>query len=458
MKQSLSIFLLIGLLSVKVFSQETPNFKPLRYDEDYSPLKNDSLIDWYDKLKFTSLSKEGNTFISYGGEARFQYFYFKNEGWGDEPKDNDGYVLSRFLFHTDFHAGKAFRFFAQLQSSLVGGRIEPSPVEENPLDLHQAFIDFNPIVSDQTKLIFRIGRQELMYGSQRLVSVRENPNNRQSFDAVRALFIKRNYKLESFYGNYVVSQKGIFDDHFNKNTKLWGTYFTFNHLPVVKNIDFYYLGLWKRNATFNEGSGKELRHSVGMRLFKTNGDWKYDAETLYQFGDFANGSISAWTASVNTSYMFNNLKFKPEAGLKAELISGDRNMNDNTLQTFNPLFPKGAYFGFAALIGPLNLIDIHPSVSLELSKKVNFDVDYDLFWRYQSKDGLYATNATLIYPDGNTNEKHIGNQLSGALTIKANDFVNLRGEFTWFDAGNYLKDVGSGKDIIFAGFTAQFKF
>ncbi|KGO82397.1 alginate export protein [Flavobacterium cauense R2A-7] len=458
MKKTLSILLFISLLSVKALSQTAPNFKSLRYDEDYSYLKNDSTLNWYDKMKYTPLSKEGNTFISYGGEARFQYFYTKNETWGDDPKDNDGYVMSRFLFHTDFHAGKTFRLFAQLQSSLVDGRIQPSPVEENPLDLHQAFVDVNLIASENTKFTFRIGRQELMYGSQRLVSVRENPNNRQSFDAVRALFIKENYKFETFYGHYVASKREIFDDHFNKNTKLWGTYFTFNHLPVVKNIDLYYLGLWKRKSAFNDGVGKELRHSVGVRLFSTKEDWKYDTEAVYQFGDFWAKNISAWTASVNTSYKFSGLKLKPEVGLKTELVSGDGNMSDNKLQTFNPLFPKGAYFGFAALIGPSNLIDVHPSVSLELSKKVSFDVDYDLFWRQQSKDGLYAPNVALIYSDGTTNEKHIGNQLSGTLNIKANDFLNLRGEFTWFDSGNYLKEVGSGKDVVFAGFTAQLKF
>ena len=89
-------------------------------------------------------------------------------------------------------------------------------------------------------------------------------------------------------------------------------------------------------------------------------------------------NISGWTASLNASYKFNEIKLKPELGLKTEIISGDRKVGDDKLQTFNPLFPRGAYFGLAALIGPANLVDVHPSVSLNLSNKINLDIDYDI--------------------------------------------------------------------------------
>lgn len=66
-------------------------------------------------------------------------------------------------------------------------------------------------------------------------------------------------------------------------------------------------------------------------------------------------------------YKFSKTKLKPEIGLKTELIRGDREYDDNKPETFNPLFPRGGYFGLAALIGPVNLIDIHPSLSFGFS-------------------------------------------------------------------------------------------
>jgi len=449
------VFMLIWCSS---FSQAIHSFKPLRYDEDYSFLKKDSVKNWYSKMKFSSLSKSNQTYISFGGEMRFQYFYTKNEQWGDVPQDNDGYILTRWLAHADFHAGQHFRTFVQLQSSLANSRPDPSPVEDNPLELHQAFVDINTNISHASKLTFRIGRQELMYGSQRLVSVRDNPNNRQSFDALRSIFVSPKYKVDLFYSHYVAAKPNIFDDGFNKNVKFWGAYIVRNKVPVLKNIDLYYFGLWKQHAKFDDGVGKELRHSIGTRVWNNTRNWSYDFEALYQFGKFAGKNISAWTASINTAYQFTGVRLKPILGIKTELISGDKKYDDNKLQTFNPLFPRGAYFGLAALIGPVNLVDAHPSLSLNLSEKLSFDIDYDLFWRYSHNDGLYATNASLIYSGRKTIEKHIGSQLAGSLVYRPNDFLYFRSEFTWFNASDYLKAVGTGKDIIFTGITAQLKF
>ena len=200
-------------------------------------------------MKFNGLSKDRRAYLSFGGETRFQYFYAHNEDWGDVPKDNDGYILSRFLFHADLHAGKSFRTFIQFQSSMAGSRLDPSPVDDNPLELHQSFIDVIPFINAKSKLIFRVGRQELSYGSQRIISVRDNPNNRQSFDAARIIFIKKDYKIDGFYAHYVAAKNGIFDDGFNRNTKLWGAYIVKNKIAFIENIDIYYLGLLKKKCS-----------------------------------------------------------------------------------------------------------------------------------------------------------------------------------------------------------------
>lgn len=450
--------LLTGLLNT-LPAQQFPPFKPLRYDEDYRVLKKESShSDWYTKTKYSPLSANDNTYISFGGEMRLQYFYAKNDSWGDEPEDKDGYVLSRYLLHTDIHLGKHFRAFVQVQSSMANGKSSTSPVDEDPLDLHQAFVDYSAVLNTKTKVLFRLGRQEFSYGSQRLVAVRDGPNNRQAFDGAKVSITHTRYKLDLFYSHYVAAKKGIFDDGWNKNTEFWGSYLTLNKIPVIENVDVYYLGLWRSNANFDDGSGRELRHSVGTRISGKQSALKYDVEALYQFGDFSDKTISAWTASVNMAYEFAGIKYKPEIGLKTELISGDKKYGDNALQTFNPMFPRGAYFGLAALIGPSNLIDIHPSLSFELTPKLDWNMDYDIFWRYSLNDGIYAPNTSLMYPGKNSAERNIGQQLSSEFVYVPNPFLYFRAEFTWFKTGAYLKDVTAGKDILFAGVTAQIKF
>ena len=102
--------------------------------------------------------------------------------------------------------------------------------------------------------------------------------------------------------------------------------------------------------------------------------------------------------------------------------------------------------------------DIHPSVSLKLSKTTDLNFDYDVFWRYSINDGIYAPNVSMIYSGKNISSKFIGEQYAAEFAYMPNAFLYFRAELTWFKSGTYLKMTGPGKDIIFTGVTAQFKF
>lgn len=452
-------FILLFISCFGLHAQSYPDFKPMRFDENYSVLRQDTTKNsWYKSMKYMPLSSSGETYLSFGGEVRYQYFYAKNEKWGDDPVDNDGYILNRLLLHTDFHAGKYFRAFVQLQSSNASGRIDPSPVDSNPLEVHQGFIDINLLTDKNRQLLFRAGRQELSYGSQRLVAVRDGPNNRQSFDGLKAIAVFGNYRADLFYSHYVVAQDGIFDDYSNQKRQFWGSYFVINKIPAIKNIDLYYLGYERANANFDDASGKELRHSLGTRIWGKYDNWRYDAEAVYQFGDVDSKDIKAWTVSLNTGYRITSVPLHPEIGFKVEVISGDKTSGDNELGTFNPLFPRGAYFGLASVIGPSNLVDFHPSLSLELARNLEWVIDYDLFWRYSSEDGIYGPNTAMIYPGNATDEKEIGKQLESEIVYQLNQYLYFRVEATWFQAGDFLKASGAGKNMFFTGVTMQVKF
>lgn len=417
-----------------------------------------------DTLPETRLSTHGDgtkgngISASFGGETRLQYFYFRNEQWGDAPRDEDGFIMTRFLLHNNIRWNNRLGTFIQLQSSLSNGRIDTSPVDENPLDVHQAYIDYKLPVSDSVSVLFRAGRQEFSYGSQRLISVREGPNNRQAFDAASIVLERKHTRLDAFFSYYVSARRGIFDDGFHRDTKLWGAYLVKNKIPLLRNVDLYYLNLGKKQAVFEDGAGKEQRHSFGTRIWNKTGNTVYDLEAVYQFGRFASKKISAYTVSLNAAYRFNGCKYKREIGIKTELISGDKTPGDERLQTFNPLFPRGAYFGLAALIGPANLIDVHPYLNCALHTNLDWGIDLDIFRRYSTSDGIYAPNMALIYRGNNIAPAFIGSQLATNLEFSASNALALTWEFTWFNAGPFLRAAGKGKDIIFTAVTLQYNF
>src|SRR5690606_35287342 len=120
-----------------VIGQQIPVFQQMRYEEDYSHFANDTLRDWYPSLKFMKIGKKA--YASLGGDFRFQYLIMDNESWDSDLKDDDGYVLTRWLFPADLHLSENLRIYAELQSAQATSRKMLVPVEENPLKLHQLF-------------------------------------------------------------------------------------------------------------------------------------------------------------------------------------------------------------------------------------------------------------------------------------------------------------------------------
>src|SRR4051812_14941108 len=100
-------------------AQEPPPFKLVRYDEDYSYLKDESRrTEPLDRIKYIPLDREGKSFLTLGGEVRERYEYFHNSLWGQGPQDNDGYLLQRYMVHANARITKHFRLFTEFKSGL----------------------------------------------------------------------------------------------------------------------------------------------------------------------------------------------------------------------------------------------------------------------------------------------------------------------------------------------------
>ena len=157
-----------------------PPFKQLRYDENYAYLRDPAgRADYLDAIKFIPLNPNGDWYLTLGGEIRERYEYYHNSLWGRGPQDDNGYLLQRYMVHADAHFGDYFRIFTQLKSGLEEGRNGgPRPTDRDDVDLNQAIFDVRVPLAEADSLTFRAGRQELAYGSSRLISAREAPNVR----------------------------------------------------------------------------------------------------------------------------------------------------------------------------------------------------------------------------------------------------------------------------------------
>jgi hypothetical protein len=348
-------------------AQPSDAYRQLRYDEDYSFLRDpaNARAD-LEPLKFIPLSPIGNAWLTLGGEVRARYEYIHNSLWGQGPQDRDGFFLLRTMVHADWHCSEWVRVFAQLKSGLESGREGgPRPTDRDDLDLNQAFVDLRSVLTSGSATL-RFGRQELVFGSSRIISAREGPNVRLSFDGVHGIIQSADRRIDVFAVEPAETNPGVFDDRTDSRQKLWGVYAVMPWPSVPDgHLDLYYLGLRRADAHFDQGTAREKRESLGARIWGHRSGWDYNFEFVYQFGRFGDAPISAWTAASDTGFTFSRFRFEPRLGLKADIASGDRDPRDSRLETFNALFPRGGYFNDSAIIGPANFIDLHPSVELK---------------------------------------------------------------------------------------------
>jgi len=438
-----------------------PPYKLVRYNEDYRYLQDpERRADILDVVKYIPFDRGGDWWLTLGGEIRERYEYFENYNWGLGPQDPNGYLLQRYLLSADVHYRDTFRVFGQFMSALEDGRIGgPRPVDEDLSDLHQGFLDVKLDFNDQGSLVTRVGRQEMYYGSQRLVSVRESPNIRLSFDGARLIYENGWLNLSAFATKPVKTKDGYFDDEPNPNASFWGVYGVVP-LPVLPggHLDCYYLGIEDDEAVYNQGAGRELRHSIGTRIWGQSAGWDYNVELVYQFGSFGGGDISAWTAASETGYTFAGVPLRPRLFLKADIASGDRDPNNPNLNTFNALFPKGAYFSETGLLGPANIIDAHPGIELQLTRSLSFVGDWDFFWRESTGDGIYNNALKLVRSGDRSSARYIGSQAQALLQWSISRHLTASVAYAHFFAGEFLKESPPGKDVNYVSTWVTFRF
>jgi Alginate export len=460
------ITLLLLLFPPQVFGQvlrepQTP-YHFLRYDDVPADQQSPAWPhDFWAPIKFIPLGIAPGSYLNFGGELRERVEHFSNPFFGLTPRGTTTYDMHRLLLNGDLHIGDTFRTFIQFGNHLVTSQSTSPPTDVDRLDLQQGFADVKISVGQHASVTFRGGRQEMLFGSSRLVDVREGPNIHLSFDGGRVFYESPALRVDAFGAAPVVPERGVFDDHTDAGQPFpgqtfWGLY---SVMPVGAvpglHIDLYYLGLIRQNAPFNSGVADETRHTIGTRLWGRAEAWDYDIEGIFQFGDFGSGDIRAWSVASNTGYTLASLWGQPRLGLQAGVASGGG--PGGTLKSFNPLFPKFAYFTEASINAPINFIDVFPSVTVQPWRNFAIKVGINVLWRYSVQDAFYQPPGVPLVPGSANAKRFLGAQSNLQAEWQATAHISVNAAYVHFLTAGFLEAAGA-KDIDFVGVWASYKF
>ena len=261
-----------------------------------------------------------------------------NDNWGKQPYIK-AFFLERYMLHTDWHLGRLVRVFVQMKSGLESFRQGgPRPIDEKKTGLRSGVRRSRGRRKERTGVVLQAGRQELNYGSGRLVSVREGPTVRQSFDGVK---IRRQGRrmATSTRSPHVRTwtsrdSSTTYPDH--RDCVLG----SLCHAAVAAGHFFRQLITWVRIV--------KMRHSIAEPPQRLGTAWQCDS------GDRSRRRSPAWISTTRpssnleasgrqpfvpglshqiTGTVFLALPLKPRFSVKADISSGD-DPRSHTLGTF----------------------------------------------------------------------------------------------------------------------------
>ncbi len=252
--------LLLALLTVivcgsGVAAQDRPNpcatsHKGLFYAKDFSylngPCYQDNCLG--DCLKLMPVAGGDWGKLDLGGQLRLRYHHErgmgKSQGLGRfQPTETD-FVLTRLRLYSNWKVNDRLRIYTEAilaEASEDGGNYMPRGIDRNYGDFLNLFADLK--LTDD--LAVRIGRQELLYGSQRLISPLDWANVRRTFEGVKVMTKSGNWSVDGFYMHVVPVVPNVLDEA-DYDQPFYGCHVTYGGFENF-SVETYYVGYDNEN-------------------------------------------------------------------------------------------------------------------------------------------------------------------------------------------------------------------
>ena len=450
--------LVLGVAEAAAQGSPANAYRPNAADEDWTFLKATPKSDPWDPIKYIPLGPE-NWSLTLSGEWRFRPEGFRVRETALRPGTIDNYLLQRYLFGTDLRLGTRVRVFAEIQSGIMNGKLgSPRPTDRNTFDVHQTFVEVRSRVRQTDQVVLTAGRRELELGSSRLISASPGLNVKRSFDGVSFDYRTPSWRFSAAGAGLVALQSGAFDDRSDFDQLFWGFSAARQKAGFGRELGVYYLGVDRSQSLYAQGIGPELRHTIGLKW--SGGDARIDLnyDAVFQTGRFSGAPIRAWAFATETGFRPWTVAWQPRLSVRADVASGDGNRANPDLQSFNPLFPGNAYSGAVGLLGPTNLTDFTPALTVTPRRGLLLGVEAPSYWRTSTADGVYSTDLRLLLPPQVGTGRYVGTNPGVLVVWQATRHLQLQGVITRFLPGGFLDDTFISEGFGFYSFTTRYRF
>ncbi len=379
--------------------------------------------------------------LDLGGEIRGRAE--SNTAIGFVPGNDDTYYLHRLRAHFGVQPAPWFRVYAEAQDAHAPGydqRPLPATVEDT-FDLRQAYVQ---VGSEKSGWSLRAGRQELIFGEERLVGAANWGNVGRTFDAARLMYRRGGVRLDWFASVVVPAITDRFDRPAFTN-KLHGFYTSLGDPGKIVAEPYF---LWKVSP------GDLYVYTFGGRsVAKLPARIDYDIEVAGQRGHVANSELRAWAGHWQLGYTLPGTDRTPRLVAEYNRASGDRNPRDNVRGTFDQLYPTNHdKYGTADRIGWRNMHDAMAAVKWNPHPKWRVSVDYHRFFLASRQDWLYTDSGAPVLRNPNARSSRIGDEIDVYGFYQPSKALQFGAGYARLFAGSFLKQSGRPGDASYPYF------
>jgi len=421
---------------------------PVAGGGDFVPAPADRPLlerDWTGEAK-----KHLPAWLSFGGQYRGRVE--SQIGRQFQPGDNDLYYLSRLRLNLDIQAGSHLRFSFQGQDAHSPGlKTHPHPpAYTDSFDLRQAYVELRGTGSGKS-LGLKIGRQELVFGEERLLGALDWGNTARSFDAVRGYFSTPKVRVDVFAASVVPIRDGAFDNFQSNGNGLYGVYGSLKKLIPRSTFEPYFLYKTIHRVRSERGTlGAAGIYTYGARMAgQLPHSFDYGVEAAGQAGTIASDSLRAWAGHGLLGYTIGTLKTTPRLAAEYNYASGDKSSLDGKRGAFDQLFPTNHNkYGTADQLGWRNMRSVRAGVELKLRPRLLVSSGYLSHWLAQGSDAFYGANGAVVARIASgASSRHVGQELDLVLLCAVSKRYTFGLGYAHLWAGKFLRQATAGGDF-----------
>lgn len=413
-------------------------------------------VDCFDELKRMPLG--GGTTLDVGGEYRAR---FHNEHNLSLNGRNSDFLLHRTRLYGDLRTETGLRAYAEFIDAVSEGEeILPRPNEENRADFINLFVDAPLWDEAGQSMTARIGRQEMILGSQRLVSNRPFRNTTATFDGLRLMGTAGDWSTSAFLHRPVDDAQHPGHDHNFDNPDQSQTFsglFASWRPKDGDEADLYFLRVDEDDPLVRGGNGVAggfNANTFGARMQGSVSNLLWEAEGGYQFGDFASDRLLSGFYTLGLGYTFTDAPWTPTLWAFYDWASGDSDPTDSTRGTFQQPFPRGHYYlGWIDVTGRQNIEDLNFRLTFNPHKHVAFTLWYHIYHLEEARDALYSVadagaGVRRFDPTGAAGTD-VGEELDLIAQFDLHRHADLIVGYSHLYSGSFLARTGNGGDADF---------